>query len=76
MTGISQPTQLIGKPVLRLEDPALLRGRARFVDDLPVKPGTLHAAILRSPHPHAEIVSIDTSKACAGARRRCRHHPR
>ena len=29
----------------------------------PVKPGTLHAAILRSPHPHAEIISIDTSEA-------------
>jgi 2-furoyl-CoA dehydrogenase large subunit len=63
MNGISQPAQLIGKPVLRLEDPALLRGRARFVDDLPVKPGTLQAAVLRSPHPHAEIASIDTSQA-------------
>jgi 2-furoyl-CoA dehydrogenase large subunit len=55
--------KLVGKRVLRLEDPALLRGRARFVDDLPVKPGTLHAAILRSPHAHAEIISIDASKA-------------
>jgi 2-furoyl-CoA dehydrogenase large subunit len=69
MTTLVQPATpphqeaLVGKPVLRLEDPALLRGRARFVDDLPVKAGTLHAAILRSPHPHAEIVSIDTSKA-------------
>lgn len=59
----SQETALVGKPILRLEDPALLRGRARFVDDLPVKAGTLHAAILRSPHAHAEIVSIDTSEA-------------
>src|SRR5262245_4492112 len=57
------PEKFIGKPVPRLEDPALLRGAARFVDDLPVKPGTLHAAILRSPHPHAEIVSIDASAA-------------
>jgi 2-furoyl-CoA dehydrogenase large subunit len=54
---------LVGKPVMRLEDPALLRGRARFIDDLPVKPGTLHAAILRSPYPHAEIASIDASEA-------------
>jgi len=53
----------VGERVLRLEDPALLRGAARFVDDLPVKPGTVHAAILRSPHPHAEIVSIDASAA-------------
>ncbi len=58
-----RPERYVGKPVLRLEDPALLQGRARFVDDLPVKPGTLHAAILRSPHPHAEIVSIDASAA-------------
>jgi 2-furoyl-CoA dehydrogenase large subunit len=63
MTALPSAETLIGKPVLRLEDPALLRGRARFLDDLPVKPGTLHAAVLRSPHPHAEIVSIDTSKA-------------
>jgi 2-furoyl-CoA dehydrogenase large subunit len=63
MPDIPQSEKLVGKPVLRLEDPALLRGRARFVDDLPVKPRTLHAAILRSPHPHAEIVSIDASKA-------------
>jgi 2-furoyl-CoA dehydrogenase large subunit len=55
----------VGKRVLRLEDPPLLRGRARFVDDLPVKPGTLHAAILRSPHPHADLVSIDASAARA-----------
>src|SRR5437660_6743279 len=63
MTAIFHPEQLVGKAVPRLEDPALLRGRARFVDDLPVKPGTLHAAILRSPHAHAEIVSIDTGRA-------------
>jgi 2-furoyl-CoA dehydrogenase large subunit len=63
MTAITQVEKWVGKPVLRLEDPALLRGRARFVDDLPVKAGTLHAAILRSPHAHAEIVSIEASKA-------------
>src|SRR5262245_14505496 len=53
----------VGERVLRVENPPLLRGRGQFVDDLPIKPGTLHAAILRSPHPHAEIASIDTSKA-------------
>ena len=63
MDASSASPQLIGKRVLRLEDPALLRGRARFVDDLPVKPGTLHAAILRSPHAHADILSIDASAA-------------
>jgi 2-furoyl-CoA dehydrogenase large subunit len=63
MNEIPPSGALVGKSVLRLEDPALLRGRARFVDDLPVKPGTLHAAILRSPHAHAEIISIDTGRA-------------
>src|SRR5262245_47311404 len=53
----------IGQRVLRVENPPLLRGRGQFVDDIAVKPGTLHAAILRSPHPHAEIVAIDASEA-------------
>lgn len=55
----------VGQPAERTEDGALLTGTARFSDDLPTPPGTLHAAILRSPHAHAEIVSIDTSKANA-----------
>ncbi len=53
----------VGKRVLRVEDQTLLRGRGKFVDDLPVAPGTLHAAFLRSPHAHARIVSIDVSEA-------------
>ena len=55
----------VGQPVLRVEDGPLLRGRGQFIDDLPEKPTTLHAAILRSPHPHAEIVAIDASAALA-----------
>ena len=42
----------------RVEDPALLSGRGRFIDDLPVPPRTLHAAILRSPHAHARLGPI------------------
>jgi 2-furoyl-CoA dehydrogenase large subunit len=53
----------VGQRVLRIENPPLLRGRGQFIDDLPTKPGTLHVAILRSPHPHAAIVSIDVSEA-------------
>jgi 2-furoyl-CoA dehydrogenase large subunit len=49
----------------RVEDAALLTGRGRFGDDLPVRADTLHAAILRSPHAHAEIVAIDVSAAVA-----------
>ncbi|CAM5195498.1 2-furoyl-CoA dehydrogenase large subunit OS=Castellaniella defragrans OX=75697 GN=HNR28_002062 PE=4 SV=1 [Castellaniella denitrificans] len=47
----------------RVEDFSLLTGRACFVDDAGVKPGTLQAAILRSPHAHADIVSIDAQAA-------------
>ena len=42
----------------RVDDPALLRGRGRFIDDLPAPPRTLHAAILRSPHAHARLGRI------------------
>jgi aerobic carbon-monoxide dehydrogenase large subunit len=48
--------------VRRREDPRLITGAGEFVDDLRV-PGCLHAAMLRSPHAHARIVSIDGSAA-------------
>src|ERR1700690_2474467 len=56
-------TSWCGQSVERVEDAALLTGRGRFVDDLGVKPGTLHAAILRSPHAHARIVAIRVQAA-------------
>jgi carbon-monoxide dehydrogenase large subunit len=55
-------SQLIGTRVTRLEDQALLTGCAHFVDDVD-SPGALHAAFVRSPHPHALIRSIDASAA-------------
>jgi len=55
----------LGKSMLRKEDPALLSGRGRYADDLPIPAGTLHAHVVRSPHAHAEIVRIDTAKALA-----------
>lgn len=61
MSGLS--TQWCGQSVERVEDSALLTGRGRFIDDLGAKPGTLHAAILRSPHAHARILSIRTDAA-------------
>jgi 2-furoyl-CoA dehydrogenase large subunit len=57
-------TQL-GKSILRKEDPALLSGRGRYADDLPVPAGTLEAHVIRSPHAHAEIVRIDAAAALA-----------
>src|SRR6266852_957123 len=53
----------VGQSIPRVEDAALLTGRGRFIDDLGVRPGTLYAAILRSPHAHAEIVSMDSEAA-------------
>jgi aerobic carbon-monoxide dehydrogenase large subunit len=55
-------TTVVGSRKLRREDPALLTGEARFVDDL-VVPGALHAKIVRSPYAHARIRSIDTTEA-------------
>src|SRR5882757_10142624 len=51
-------TAWCGQSIERVEDAALLTGRGRFIDDLGVRPGTLHAAILRSPHAHARITSV------------------
>lgn len=55
----------LGQPLERLEDAALLTGRGRYADDLPEGPRLVHAAFLRSPHPHAEIIAIDASRALA-----------
>ncbi len=51
--------------VARVEDPALLCGQGRFLDDLDPLPGTLVAAIVRSPFPHARIIGFDPAAALA-----------
>jgi len=58
--------KVFGTRAKRLEDPALLRGRAQFIDDIRL-PGTLHAAFVRSPFPHARIGKIDAAAALAVA---------
>src|SRR3954469_17408640 len=52
----------VGRSLRRKEDPRLIQGRARYVDDI-VLPGTLYVAFVRSPEARAKIVSIDTSAA-------------
>ena len=52
----------IGQPVPREEDPYLVRGAGRFVDDVTL-PGQARAFILRSPHANARIRSIDVQEA-------------
>ncbi|HLZ94928.1 MAG TPA: aerobic carbon-monoxide dehydrogenase large subunit [Candidatus Dormibacteraeota bacterium] len=54
----------IGESIKRKEDARFLHGKGNYIDDL-VLPGMLHMAILRSPHAHARIKSIDTSAAAA-----------
>ena len=52
----------IGQPVLRFEDPKLLRGQGRYINDVNL-PGQAYAVFVRSPHAHAKILRIDTAVA-------------
>src|SRR3981081_4667823 len=56
--------KVLGKPRRRVDGRAKVTGQTRFADDL-VLPRMLHMRLLRSPHPHAKIVSIDVSKAAS-----------
>ena len=64
MTTEHATNGLIGASVRRVEDPVLVTGKGCYVDDIQL-PGMLHVAVLRSPYPHAKIISIDTSAAKA-----------
>src|SRR5690349_9885354 len=52
----------LGQPVPRFEDPRLLRGGGRYVDDF-VLPRMVFGHVLRSPHAHAQVRSIDVRAA-------------
>ncbi|HEX4009854.1 MAG TPA: molybdopterin cofactor-binding domain-containing protein [Solirubrobacteraceae bacterium] len=58
------PAGHVGRELRRKEDPRLITGRARYVDDISL-PGMLWASFVRSSEAHATIVSIDTSAAAA-----------
>ena len=62
--GAGGATRYAGSRVHRVEDPRLLTGHGTYVDDVS-PPGMLHACFVRSPHPRARIVGIDTSEALA-----------
>jgi len=53
---------MFGEKIKRVEDPALLRGKGRYLDDIHL-PGALHAAFVRSPFAHARIAGVDASAA-------------
>jgi carbon-monoxide dehydrogenase large subunit len=61
---MTMSTRAFGAAIKRKEDPRLITGEARYLDDLQV-PGMLHAAVLRSPYAHAKIKGINTDKAKA-----------
>jgi xanthine dehydrogenase YagR molybdenum-binding subunit len=56
------PHSAIGTHVKRLDGPDKVTGRAKYTFDIN-RPGMLHAKLVRSPHPHARIVSVDMSAA-------------
>ncbi len=67
MTAIEEPPgtqKWVGQALRRKEDPRMITGRGRYVDDM-VVPGMLFMAVVRSPEAHAKITSIDTSAAAA-----------
>src|SRR5438477_6906788 len=57
-------TSVIGARMKRVEDPRMITGAAKYLDDLKL-PGMAYVTVLRSPYAHARINGIDTSKAAA-----------
>ena len=64
MTTEQTTDGLIGASIRRVEDPALITGKGCYVDDMQL-PGMLYMAFLRTTHPHAKIISINTTAAKA-----------
>ncbi|MGH2687996.1 MAG: xanthine dehydrogenase family protein molybdopterin-binding subunit [Actinomycetota bacterium] len=62
MVTATEYQQYVGGGVLRKEDPELLTGQAKFIDDLTL-PGMVWFAVVRSPYAHARINGVDVSKA-------------
>jgi carbon-monoxide dehydrogenase large subunit len=58
-------TAPVGENVKRIDALEKVTGEAQFADDFQFGPGLLYGRIVRSPHPHARIISIDASKALA-----------
>jgi len=66
---------ILGNAVRRLEDPTLLTGEGKYVDDL-VEPDMLHVAFVRSTIAHANVVSVDDSQATSMPGVVAVYHPR
>jgi aerobic carbon-monoxide dehydrogenase large subunit len=59
-------TTMIGAKIHRREDPRLVSGEGRYIDDF-TRPGTVFLSVVRSPHAHARIKSIDITEASKAA---------
>jgi len=62
LSEIDTEDGVIGKSVRRIDTPSKVSGRLKYAGDM-VMPGMLHVQVLRSPHAHARIASIDTAAA-------------
>jgi xanthine dehydrogenase molybdenum-binding subunit len=62
-SGVNQ-MKVVGHPTPRIDGVERVTGRAKYTNDIQL-PGMLYAKVLRSPHPHARIRSVDVSKAKA-----------
>jgi putative selenate reductase molybdopterin-binding subunit len=60
---MAEKFEVVGHSERRVDGTALVTGKPVFVADAPDRPGTLHLALLTSPHAHARIRAIDTSRA-------------
>jgi putative selenate reductase molybdopterin-binding subunit len=60
---MAEKFEVVGHSERRVDGSALVTGKPVFVADVPDRPGQLHLALLTSPHAHARIRSIDTSRA-------------
>src|SRR5262249_50546982 len=60
--AVSRPFRYVGRSLERVEDPQLLRGRCRFLDDVRL-PGMLHVAFVRSAFGHARLLRVDADAA-------------
>jgi CO/xanthine dehydrogenase Mo-binding subunit/aerobic-type carbon monoxide dehydrogenase small subunit (CoxS/CutS family) len=62
LSEIDTEDGVIGKSVRRIDTPSKVSGRLKYAGDM-IMPGMLHVQVLRSPHAHARIVSVDTAAA-------------
>src|SRR4051812_26435320 len=71
MSAVEQraPSGEMGRPRTRVEDPRLVAGQGRYVEDIQL-PGMVHMVLVRSPYPHARIVRVnaEAARAASGVR--------